>query len=546
LRPVKNGPVPSRVVLACGAIAAAFAGLRLALLWRFPPFLDESLYASWALRVSENADDRFVSLANGKEPLLPWLGALLVHAGIEPLTSVRLVSVIAGALTVALVAGIGWRVAGPWAGLASAAIAAVLPFFVVYDSTGLYESLATATIAAALLLQLRLATRLAVADALLLGLALGAGTLTKETTVTALVLLPLSLAVFDWKSPRHARRLARWCGLVVIALLLDAAAIGVMKLSPFYSDLGRLRAELYPTHSLTAALSDPLKWIEANWSTDQSSLVGYVTLPVLAAGAVGVVEGIRRRPTATVVLVGWTVAPVLAATLLADAAYPRYLLPAIPPLIVLAGSGVIAAIDFTTGRVGARTPRIAVLGAVVAVLAVPALVLDTAVVAHPATADYPSSDEMAFVTGWPAGTGWDHVAARLRAASAGRPLVVVRSEHVSEYLGLALRHDPQIKLVRSGDADASAALLGVSNLDRLPPPAAPLVWHEVGLVHRPHDGTPIEIDEEGVDYHGTFAESPDDLRRLIGGNDASYDQFLAANPSAHTWADSWYQAHPSS
>jgi hypothetical protein len=72
------------------------------------------------------------------------------------------------------------------------------------------------------------------------------------------------------------------------------------------------------------------------------------------------------------------------------------------------------------------------------------------------------------------------------------------------------------------------------------------VWHEVGLVHRPHDGTPIEIDEEGVDYHGTFAESPDDLRRLIGGNDASYDQFLAANPSAHTWADSWYQAHPSS
>lgn len=534
----------SRVALACGAIAAVFAGLRLALVWRFPPFLDESLYATWALRVSENADDRFVSLANGKEPLLPWLGALLVHVGIEPLTSVRLVSVFAGALTVALVAALGARFAGPRVGLASAAIAAALPFFVVYDSTGLYESLATAAVAAALLLQLRLAFRLTVGDALLLGLAFGAGTLTKETTVMSLILLPLSLVVFDWKSARLTHRLARWCGLVVVALLLDAAAVGVMKLSPFYDDLGRLRSELYPTHSLSEALMHPTKWTRSNWPPNQSSLIGYVTVPVLLAAILGAVDGFRRRTTLTLVLVSWTAAPVLAATLLADAAYPRYLLTAIPPLVVLPASGVIAVVELGTSRIEPGTLRVVFVIAVVAFVALPTVVLDAHVVADPGAADYPSSDEMAFVTGWPAGTGWNSVAAQIRTASAGHPLIVVRSEHVSEYLGLALRHDRQITLVRSGETAAEAALLGVSNLDALPPPTAPLAWHEIATVDRPHAGTPIVILEQGVDYHRAFARSPDVLRRLIGGTDADYDRFLADNPLVHTWADSWYQAHP--
>ena len=541
---MKNGGVTSRVALACGAIAAAFVGLRLALVWRFPPFLDESLYATWALRVSENADDRFVSLANGKEPLLPWLGALLVHIGIEPLTSVRLVSVVAGALTVMLVAAMGVRFAGRRVGIASGAIAAALPFFVVYDSTGLYESLATAAVAAALLLQIRLTCRLAVADALLLGLAFGAGTLTKQTTVMSLILLPLSLVVFDWKGARVTHRLARWCGLVVVALLLDAVAVGVMKLSPFYDDLGRLRSELYPTHSLTEALAHPTKWTRSNWPSNQSSLIGYVTIPVLLAALLGAIDGFRRRATSTLVLIGWAAAPVLAATLLADAAYPRYLLTAIPPLVVLAASGAIAIIEVGTSRLEAGPLRNIFLAAVVAFVALPAAVLDARLIANPNTADYPSSDEMAFVSGWAAGTGWDRVAARIRATSAGHPLVVVRSEHVSEYLGLALRHDRQITLVRSGEASAASALLGVSNLDPLPLPTAPLAWHEIATVDRPHAGTPIVILEQGVDYHGAFARSPNVLRQLSGGTDADYDRFLTGNPSVHTWADSWYQAHP--
>jgi hypothetical protein len=115
---------------------------------------------------------------------------------------------------------------------------------------------------------------------------------------------------------------------------------------------------------------------------------------------------------------------------------------------------------------------------------------------------------------------------------------------VSEYLGLALRHDRQITLVRSGEAFADGALLGVSNLDPLPRPAAPLAWHKIATVARPHAGTPIVILEQGVDYHGAFAPSPNNLRQLIGGADADYDRFLAGNPSVHTWADSWYQAHP--
>src|ERR1051326_5197094 len=82
-------PRPAAVALA--GIVALFLATRLALVWRFPPFLDESLYASWAKEIHDSGQNRYVSLANGKLPLLPWLGAVVMWLGAAPLTAVRVV-----------------------------------------------------------------------------------------------------------------------------------------------------------------------------------------------------------------------------------------------------------------------------------------------------------------------------------------------------------------------------------------------------------------------------------------------------------------------
>src|SRR4051812_49969688 len=96
--------------------------MRLSLLWRFPPFLDESLYATWATRVHDSVNDRFVALAYGKLPLLSWLGAGLVFAGIHPLDSVRLGSFAAGLPSLGVVGAPAARLGGPGAPLPSAVV----------------------------------------------------------------------------------------------------------------------------------------------------------------------------------------------------------------------------------------------------------------------------------------------------------------------------------------------------------------------------------------------------------------------------------------
>ena len=70
-----------RTVLLGTVVLAGFAATRLALLWRFPPFTDEALYAQWACRDTRSRRTASISLASGKEPLLPWAAMGWIRLG---------------------------------------------------------------------------------------------------------------------------------------------------------------------------------------------------------------------------------------------------------------------------------------------------------------------------------------------------------------------------------------------------------------------------------------------------------------------------------
>jgi 4-amino-4-deoxy-L-arabinose transferase-like glycosyltransferase len=521
-------------VLACAAIVGFYVVLRLLLVWRFPPFLDEALYSLWAIQAFEDRQYLFISLAEGKEPLLTWLGLGWMSLGVEPLTALRLVSVASGLVTMVMVGLIARRFWGDRVALAAAAMYAVIPFFVVHDAIGIMEPLVTAAAMSALYLQIRLAERPSIYAALLLGLAFAAGLLTKETMKFTLALLPLSLLCFNWSSPGLRRRIAGWLGGSALALAIAGLGYSLMRLSNYWDDFGAAREEIGMYRPLSEALSHPWRYYEDNWPLFREALGGYLTVPIVLLFVLGAAIALRARPRAGALLLGWALAPLAAAVLLANFAYPRYLVIAIPPTTILAALGLVRVAERIARRRGALVATAAAL-----LLAVPALVFDARVAADPAGFRYPALDDEQFATGWAAGRAWEEVAAELQRRVGRRPALVQLDRRGSAALELLLRDRENIKLAVGSGMLASTAPYAIENGLWLERPTGLLDLRPVWETQRPRDGTPVTLFVRGPVWKGRFHATPERLRTRLGGTDATFTAFLDSHPEVRAWYRAW-------
>jgi hypothetical protein len=517
-------------VLAVVAIAAFFVATRLALLWRFPPFLDEATYAVWARTAHDDAGNRFVGLAHGRGPLLPWLGAVFMWMGAAPLTAVRLVSVCSGAVSMICVGLVGRRLGGTWTGVAAAGLYAVIPYFVVHDVLGLHEPLVMAAAMAALVLQLRLADEPRLDVALFLGIALGAGLLTKESGRFALFLLPASLLCFQWGHPQRWRRLLRWAGAIVVALAVAGALYSIQKLSPYYSQLAALRQQTEPIRSTGEALGHPLRWFDQNWPRERTNFLGYVTGPLIVLAAIGLGLGLRKRPRHSLVLLLWLLLPLVAATLIIQNTFARYTLQAAPPLAVFAGFALVQLVRATAAL---RLPRAALVWGVVlcvALVLLPAFRFDGSVLADPNRADYPGSSDDEYATGWPAGNAWVAAAHELdRLVGSG-----IASLTVYDQGSDAFQLTVHAKL--DGSAGDNARYV-IENGRPLPASHGPGELHVIWQYQRPRHGVTLKLYERGVTVGGRFYTSPAELRTGLGLGDKEFDAFVASHPEVKAWYD---------
>src|SRR3954464_3869762 len=94
-----------RLVLAGCLLTAAYLATRVALMWRFPWFVDETTFASFARDVHGDFTNLFVAESDKKGLLPSWLGAALISAHVDPVTAMRLLAG-AGAALAALCGGL--------------------------------------------------------------------------------------------------------------------------------------------------------------------------------------------------------------------------------------------------------------------------------------------------------------------------------------------------------------------------------------------------------------------------------------------------------
>ena len=146
-------------------------------------------------------------------PLFSLVLAGFWKLGVHSYTAQKLVVCFIGASTVAFAGLAGREAGGERVGLIAAGLAAIYPFLWVADGSLLAESLYAALMAASLWLALRFLRTRASADAAWLGIALGAGALSRGEAV---LLVPLLLLPLAWRSRSAKAAAAMLAGFALV------------------------------------------------------------------------------------------------------------------------------------------------------------------------------------------------------------------------------------------------------------------------------------------------------------------------------------------
>jgi 4-amino-4-deoxy-L-arabinose transferase-like glycosyltransferase len=489
------------VVLGGAALLVAYLASRIWFMDRFPFYVDEGWYAEFVFKASRSTHDLFISYTLGREPLSTWLGIPFVELGAGALTAVRIVSMLSGLLTVIVIGLIGHRFGGARTGWIAAALCVVLPFFVVNHGLGTVEPLAMLIMAAALLLQIDFARRPDLRVAVALGLVCAAGTLTKESTKPALALIPASLLCFGWSGSDRGHRLRVWLAGIGIVGAMVGAALLLLRASSRYPELEAHRElEVYTVRPVGDVLRDPFGSWGIAWSAYRPVLLEYIGIPLLAAGVLGAVAGLRSSPRLTALLLLWIGVPLLIAMSFPTLPFPRHLLYVMPGAVVLMAAGLEAGGRWIAARMPARAALAVSVVALVLVLA-PSLLLDWRVLSDPATARLPGLDDR-YVTGTAGGAPWPSVADAIRRRARPGAVAVVDAGRNAPVLGLLLGPDSRYALVGSSSPLARRAQFVVT--DELPRSfidrrAAAMVtrggFRLAGTFPRPRDGATVRLYE---------------------------------------------------
>lgn len=368
---------------------------RLVNILELPIFTDEAIYIRWAQIALNDPAWRFISLTDGKQPSFVWLAMTFLRFIEDPLLAGRLVSVAAGLFTIT---GIFLLTKELFKKRVIAFVAVIIyilfPFALVYDRIALYDSLMAAIMVWALYLEVMLARYVRLDLALILGAVIGAGLLTKSIAQFAIILMPFSLLVFDFKKQDLRKRLARWGFYAVISAVTAGVINLILRLSPFYYIIEQ-KNHLF-IYKFDEWISNPFVSLFSNLSAFEDWLVSYATLPfIVFVIASFVITNKFSREKILIYL--WFLVPLISTAFFGRLVYPRFLLFMTIPLIALAAYAFYNLIN--------RFNQIWIKAIITAIFFFMFIIADYYIIFNFKNAPIPRADIGQFYAGWPSGIG---------------------------------------------------------------------------------------------------------------------------------------------
>ena len=333
-----------RAGLILAAITLAGFALRLPLLMRFPLREDEAIYGYWALH-AWYIDPLFLHVWPDKPPIFLWLlSAALQLWGHGPQTAgaaARWVNILAGTLTIPLLAACARRWWGVSAALAAALLTALSPFAISFAPTAFTDPLLV--LAGSLALTLAARRRWFWS-----GFWLGAAVMTKQQ---GLLIVPLVAACGLYARPKVAgglRWLAGSAAVVLPVLYWDSLRWAV---APSPWDLGVTNVGGVAPLAPSAWIGRAESWLGLVWYLLASPWAwgAYFTLLLAATAIAWRQRESRRNWVPALILLVWSAGFLLLHAGSSVQVWDRYMLPLTMPVALLGGWGVAQVGSAMTG-----------------------------------------------------------------------------------------------------------------------------------------------------------------------------------------------------
>ena len=402
-------------ILLFSVLAGLYLATRLINLTILPIFTDEAIYIRWSQIALADQHHRFISLSDGKQPLFIWFNMLTLKAFADPLVAGRMVSIFAGLASLAGIVWLTWRLFNQQAAVFAGLLYIISPFSLFYDRLALYDSLTTAFMVWALLLEVLLVQTSRLDVALLLGFAIGGGLLTKSSARFAIYLLPFSLLLFNWRPKPLFKRLAQWFGLALVAVLVALLFESIIKLSPA-QHMVAIKNKVFIVPFNEFFMTDAWARFRGNLGGLTNWFTAYFTWPWLIGLIPSLIWGLKKSFRKTLLLFGWFIGPYLALAAFGLILYPRFILFMIFPLLIILGFGMSELKLKLKNRLAFIIPSLAFL--------IYAAYFSFRLLTNPILAPLPSGDKDQFINDWPAGYGVNEVVTFLKQESQTRNVFV--------------------------------------------------------------------------------------------------------------------------
>lgn len=402
------------ILLILGAFAFLYLVTRLYHLTELPIFTDEAIYIRWSQIARWDANWRFISLTDGKQPSYVWIAMILIRFFDDPLFAGRAVSVIAGLGTFIGLFFLGREVfRNVWVGVVSSALYVIYPMAVVYDRMALYDSLVGMFAVWGLYLAVLLVRRVRLDVALLLGMTIGGAVLTKSNGFFTMYLLPFSLIIFDWRKQKRVIRLLTWVFFVLVATVLGNAFYAILRLSPFFHIIEEKNALfVFPYNEW---LEHPSRFLFGNLFGEVDWLVNYMTFPfAMLIPAVFFLD--KKFLREKILLFLWFFLPFFALALFGKVLYPRFIFFMTLSLIPLIAYSTVKIYTIWKNKIIFALTAIAFCSV--------ALLSDYLIITDFGRSIIPSSDKNQFYNDWPAGGGVNEAVAYLAEQAKTRRIFV--------------------------------------------------------------------------------------------------------------------------